>query len=89
MWRSVGFLISLAVVLEGMTFVAFVVILAGGKQMRETGWKMLTVFLVLIGLVQAGGMGLVVSPCAPTLLVVYCYIYVPIYIPPSGQNTPR
>ncbi|KMQ42491.1 hypothetical protein HL42_6832 [Trichophyton rubrum] len=59
MWRSVGFLISFAVVLEGMTFVAFVVILAGGKQMRETGWKMLTVFLVLIGLVQAGGMGLV------------------------------
>lgn len=78
MWRSVGFLISFAVVLEGMTFVAFVVILAGGKQMRETGWKMLTVFLVLIGLVQAGGMGLVVSPCAPTHLFYICaYLYLP------------
>ncbi|KAK2836924.1 hypothetical protein FQN49_006581, partial [Arthroderma sp. PD_2] len=59
MWRSAGFFLSLAVVLEGMTFVAFVVILAGGKQMRETGWRILTIFLVLIGLVQAAGMGLV------------------------------
>lgn len=73
-----------------MTFVAFVVILAGGKQMRETGWKLLTVFLVLIGLVQAGGMGLVVSPFAPTLRsTCLLYICAYIYIPPSGQNPRR
>lgn len=52
---------SLAIVLQGMTIMTYVVILAGGKQMRETGWRVLTLFLVLIGLVQCSGMALVVS----------------------------
>ncbi|WEW60201.1 hypothetical protein PRK78_005686 [Emydomyces testavorans] len=59
MWRSVAFLMSFAVVLEGMTLIAYLVILAGGKQMRETGWKVLTVFLVFIALVQCAAMALV------------------------------
>ncbi|EEP81268.1 conserved hypothetical protein [Uncinocarpus reesii 1704] len=50
---------SFAVVLEGMTLITYIVILSGGKQMRETGWKVLTVFLVFITLVQCGAMALV------------------------------
>jgi hypothetical protein len=61
MWRSVGFLMSFAVVLEGMTLIAYLVVLAGGKQKRETGWRILTLFLVLIALVQCASMGLVVG----------------------------
>src|ERR1700744_4739881 len=38
MWKSVGFLMSFAVVLEGMTLAAFAVLLVGGKQKREQGW---------------------------------------------------
>ena len=41
MWRSVGFLMSFGIVLEGMTIIAYAVILAGGKQKREKGWKIL------------------------------------------------
>jgi hypothetical protein len=62
MWRSVGFLMSFAVVLQGMTLMAYMVILGGGKQKRETGWRILTLFLVFISLVQLASMGLVVSP---------------------------
>ena len=61
MWRSVGFLMSFAVVMEGMTLIAFMVMIAGGKQMRESGWKILSGFLMLIGLVQCTGMALIVS----------------------------
>jgi hypothetical protein len=61
MWRSVGFLMSFAVVLEGMTLIAYLVVLGGGKQKRDTGWRILTLFLVLIALVQCASMGLVVG----------------------------
>lgn len=52
---------SFAVVMEGMTLIAFMVMIAGGKQMRESGWKILSGFLMLIGLVQCTGMALIVS----------------------------
>lgn len=61
MWRTVGFLMSFAVVLEGMTLIAYLVILAGGKQKRESGWKILSTLLLLAGLVQCAGMALIVS----------------------------
>ena len=61
MWRSVGFLMSFAIVLQGMTLITYLIILGGGKQKRETGWKILTLFLMMIGLVQCAAMGLVVS----------------------------
>src|SRR6266536_1014639 len=47
MWRTVGFLMSFAVVLEGMTLIAYLVILTGDKQRREFGWRILAVFLFL------------------------------------------
>ncbi|KAL9021587.1 MAG: hypothetical protein Q9185_001235 [Variospora sp. 1 TL-2023] len=59
MWRSVGFLMSFAVVIEGMTLVAFIVIVAGGKQKREQGWKVLGGLLAFSALVQCAGMAII------------------------------
>ncbi|KAK0107256.1 hypothetical protein ONS95_003957 [Cadophora gregata] len=59
MWRSVGFLMSFAAVLELGTIVAYVIILGGGRQKRETGWKVLAFMLVLVGIVQCAGMAIV------------------------------
>ncbi|KAI9805671.1 MAG: hypothetical protein M1833_005164 [Piccolia ochrophora] len=50
---------SFAVVLEGMTLVAFIAILAGGRQKRETGWKILSFLLLLGSVVQCAGMAIV------------------------------
>lgn len=60
MWRSVGFLMSFAVVLEGMTIAAFVVLLVGGKQKREQGWGFMATMAALAALVQAVGGSIVV-----------------------------
>ncbi|PYI30049.1 hypothetical protein BP00DRAFT_347205 [Aspergillus indologenus CBS 114.80] len=59
MWRSVGFLMSFAVVLEGMSLVAFLIVLSGGKRLRESGWKVLSLFILLSVVVQAASMGIV------------------------------
>ena len=61
MWRSVGFLMSFAVVMEGVTLVAFLVVIAGGKQKREQGWKVLSGMLLFAGIIQSAGMALIVS----------------------------
>jgi hypothetical protein len=52
---------NFAAVFELAIIVAFVVILAGGKQKRERGWKLLATMLVVVGVVQCGAMALVVS----------------------------
>ncbi|KAL8653374.1 MAG: hypothetical protein Q9226_003877 [Calogaya cf. arnoldii] len=59
MWRSVGFLMSFAVVIEGMTLIAFIVVLAGGKQKREQGWTVVSGLLLLGGLIQCAGMAII------------------------------
>ncbi|RDW91140.1 hypothetical protein BP5796_02305 [Coleophoma crateriformis] len=59
MWRSVGFLMSFAAVFELATMVAYVVVILGGKQKRETGWKILGFLLVLVAVVQCAAMALV------------------------------
>jgi hypothetical protein len=59
MWRSVGFLMSFAVVMEGVTIIAFVLMIAGGKQKRESGWKILSGLLALVALIQCAAMALV------------------------------
>lgn len=61
MWRSVGFLISFAVVLQGISIVTYLVILSGGKRLRENGWSVLSLMVGLSAIVQAGGMSIVVS----------------------------
>lgn len=62
MWRSVGFLMSFAVVLEGMSVVSYLIILSGGKRLRESGWKVLSLLIVLGAVVQAASVSIVVSP---------------------------
>ncbi len=52
---------SFTVVIEGMTLIAYLVVLAGGKQKRESGWKILSTLLLLAGVVQCAGMALIVS----------------------------
>ncbi len=52
---------SFAVVLEGMTLIAYVVILAGGKQKRESGWGVLSGLHVLCAALQCAGMAIIVS----------------------------
>lgn len=52
---------SFAVVLEGMTIAAFVVLLVGGKQKREQGWSFMATLAALAALVQAVAMAIVVS----------------------------
>jgi len=61
MWRSVGFLMSFAIVLEGMTLITYMVILSGGKQKRESGWKILSGLHFIVGALQLAGMALIVS----------------------------
>ena len=52
---------SFAVVLEGMSIVAFLIILSGGKRLRESGWKVLSLLIVLSAIVQAASMSIVVG----------------------------
>ncbi|RMZ87681.1 hypothetical protein DV736_g5090, partial [Chaetothyriales sp. CBS 134916] len=59
MWRSVGFLMSFAVVIEGMTIAAFAILLAGGKQRREAGWATLAILTAVAAFVQAIGLALI------------------------------
>jgi hypothetical protein len=61
MWRSVGFLMSFAAVFELVTILAYCVVIVGGKQKRETGWKVLAFMLMLVGIVQCASMAIVVS----------------------------
>ena len=52
---------SFAVVIEGMTLIAYLIILAGGKQKRETGWKILAGLHVIVGALQVAAMAIIVS----------------------------
>jgi hypothetical protein len=61
MWKSVGFMMSFAAVLELVTIVSYGVVILGGKQKRETGWKILTFMLMLVGVIQCAAMAIVVS----------------------------
>jgi hypothetical protein len=66
MWRTVGWLMSLATIMELATLVGIVVILSGGKARREAGWRILAALLGLVGLVLFSGMAVVVSdPFSP------------------------
>lgn len=51
---------SLAVVIEGMTIAAFMILLLGSKQRREQGWAVLSIMVVIAAVVQAAGMSIMV-----------------------------
>ncbi|OJJ03299.1 hypothetical protein ASPVEDRAFT_53770 [Aspergillus versicolor CBS 583.65] len=59
MWRTVGFMMSFAVVLEGMSVVAYLIILGGNKALRESGWKILSILILSAAVVQAASMSVV------------------------------
>jgi hypothetical protein len=66
MWRSVAFLMTFAVVIEGMTIVAFAILISGGKQRREQGWGVMAILVALAAFIQVAAMALVVGPPNPT-----------------------
>lgn len=51
---------SFAVVIEGMTIAAFVVLILGGKQRREQGWGVMALLALIAAMVQACAMALIV-----------------------------
>jgi len=59
MWRTVGFLMSFAVIIELATLTAYAIIILGGKQRRDKGWKVVCSLLVFSALVQLVSMALV------------------------------
>lgn len=52
---------SFAVVLQGISIVTYLVILSGGKRLRENGWSVLSLTVGLSAIVQAAGMSIVVG----------------------------
>ncbi|KAI0017467.1 hypothetical protein F4780DRAFT_755546 [Xylariomycetidae sp. FL0641] len=59
MWRTSGFLLSFATIVELATLITFLVVMAGGKYKREMGWKLIGGFLLADAVVEFAGMGLV------------------------------
>ncbi|ORY65254.1 uncharacterized protein BCR38DRAFT_341706 [Pseudomassariella vexata] len=59
MWRSSGFLMSFATIVELATAVSFVVVMAGGKYKREEGWKLIGGLLLADAVIEFFGMGLI------------------------------
>lgn len=51
---------SFAVVLEGMGIVTYMIILGGGKRLRENGWRILSILIIVSALIQAASMSIVV-----------------------------
>ncbi|KIN06413.1 hypothetical protein OIDMADRAFT_17303 [Oidiodendron maius Zn] len=59
MWRSVSFMMSAAALFELVTLVAFFILITGGKQKRESGWRVMSFLLVLVGILQCASMAIV------------------------------
>lgn len=59
-WRTVGFLMSFAVVIELAVLIGYAVVLLGGKQKRDQGWKMISGLLMVAGAVSCASMAIVV-----------------------------
>ncbi|EME82646.1 uncharacterized protein MYCFIDRAFT_64154 [Pseudocercospora fijiensis CIRAD86] len=59
MWRSTGFFMNFAVVLELASIIAYITILVGGRSTREAGWKIISPLLSIVGLTQLIPMALV------------------------------
>jgi hypothetical protein len=53
-------MMSVAALFELVTLIAFFMLITGGKQKRERGWRLLSFLLVLVGLLQCASMAVVV-----------------------------
>lgn len=62
---------SFAIVLQGMSVVTYLVILSGGKRLRENGWTVLSLMVGLSAIVQAAGMSIVVSCVMNRVFAIY------------------
>jgi hypothetical protein len=51
---------TFAVVIEGMTIVAFAILICGGKQRREQGWGVMAILAGLAAFIQIAAMALIV-----------------------------
>lgn len=67
MWRTTGFLMNLTVIMEVACLVGFAVVILGGRQNRESGWKILSGMLAIVAAAQMIAMALVVSRVGRTL----------------------
>ena len=61
MWRTTGFIMSLATVMELVTVVGFAIVMAGGRMKRQSGWRVLCVMLGVVAALQLGAISAVVS----------------------------
>jgi uncharacterized membrane protein YsdA (DUF1294 family) len=52
---------ALAAILEGATLVGFLVVMAGGKQARVSGWRILAGMLLVVGAVEGAAMAIAVG----------------------------
>lgn len=59
-WRTTGFLMNFAVVLELASLVGFAVVILGGRGKREAGWQILSGVIGLVAAAQMIAMALVV-----------------------------
>ncbi|CAI4215419.1 unnamed protein product [Parascedosporium putredinis] len=59
LWRSAGFLANLAVAVQLVTVVAYVFVVAGGKQKRDQGWKVLAGLLTAVAVLEYFIIGIV------------------------------
>ncbi|KAK6841737.1 hypothetical protein PG990_006269 [Apiospora arundinis] len=59
MWRSSGFLMSFATVVELATAISFLVVMLGGKYKREEGWFVIAGLLIADAMIEFAGMGIV------------------------------
>ncbi|KAI0472913.1 hypothetical protein GGR56DRAFT_589299 [Xylariaceae sp. FL0804] len=59
LWRSSGFLLSFATIVELATLITFLVVMAGGKYKREAGWRLIGGFLLADAAVEFAVIGIV------------------------------
>ena len=74
-------MMTFAVVIEGMTIVAFAILIGGGKQRREQGWGVMAIFAGLAAFIQIAAMALIVRPpkslfrCVANALCPQAYLF--------------
>jgi hypothetical protein len=60
MWRSTGFLMSLAAVAELATLASFLVVMAGGKARRVSGWRVPSALMLVAAAIEIAAVAITV-----------------------------
>jgi hypothetical protein len=61
MWKTVGFMASLAAIMCLASLVSFLVVMKGGKYKRETGWPLVSGMLTMVSVVELTIISIVVG----------------------------